>query len=130
MEYPDFGEAKAVCLPDALAEEEPVWSGFARYETTFTAEAGKQYLLEISDAYEGVEVFVNGISLGIQIVPTYQYDLTAAVKPGENQLAIEVATTLEREMSTVPNRYAEMIGGATKPTCPSGINGMVDLLVR
>ena len=125
--YPDFGPAKEVSVPDALDQEEPVWSGIARYENAFTAEEGRQYLLEITDAAEGVEVFVNGQSLGIQVVPTYRYDLTEAVRPGENLLVIEVATTLEREMSTLPNPFAAFIGGEVKPTNPSGLCGEVKL---
>ena len=36
----------------------------------------------------------NGKSLGIQIVPSYRYELSSYVKDGENEIAIEVATTL------------------------------------
>ena len=65
-------------------------------------------LLEISDAHEGVEVFVNGTSLGIQIVPTYRYDLSSAVRDGEDELAIEVATTLERRDGKIPESVCEI----------------------
>ena len=56
-----------------------------------------------------------------------EYDLTEAVQDGENVLVIEVATTLEREMSTVPNPMAEVFGGGESPTNPSGLNGEVVL---
>lgn len=124
VEYPDFGDGKAVALPDALAEEAPLFSGFVRYENTFTGQAGTVMILEITDAAEGVEVFLNGQSLGIQIVPCYRYDLTGIVRDGENQIRIEVATTLEREMSQIPDRY----GREKTPTSRSGITGEVRLL--
>ncbi len=131
ISYPEFAEKKEVTIPDQMAEEYPVFSGFARYENTFTATAGKKYVLEITDAYEGVEVFVNGKSLGIQIVPDYVFDLSKYVVDGTNELAIEVATTLERETSTIPNPYAKYIGADDiKPTCPSGINGEVKLFAQ
>ncbi|WP_130837055.1 hypothetical protein [Lachnoclostridium sp. Marseille-P6806] len=130
LEYPAFGEAKEVLLPDHLEKEEKTWSGIARYENSFTAEPGKEYFLTISDAAEAVEVFVNGVSLGIQIVPEYEYDLTPVVREGMNQVRIEVATTLEREMSTVPNPYAVMLGKSAEPTNPSGLNGTVRLLEK
>ncbi|MBR1740949.1 MAG: hypothetical protein IJ733_03575 [Lachnospiraceae bacterium] len=130
VHYPAFGEEKEVSLPDALEKEEPVWSGIARYTNRFTAESGKGYLLEITDAAEGVEVFINGKSLGIQVVPVYEYDLTDVVKAGENEIRIEVATTLEREMSTVPDPMAEMLGGSQKPENASGLNGQVLLYER
>ena len=110
IDYPAFGEAKEIVLPDPLAEEEPEFSGFVRYENTFRADealsaAGdKRLLLEITDAHEGVEVFVNDQSLGIQIVPTYCFDLTDALVPGENRIRIEAATTLERENYKIPHR--------------------------
>ena len=68
---------------------------------------------------------MNGKSLGIQIVPVYRYDLSEAVKPGENTLVIEVATTLEREMSQIPDQF----GVIHEPVVPSGISGMVKIYV-
>ena len=114
-----------VNLPDHLAEEEPLFSGFVRYEKTIACEKGEGLLLEISEASEGVEVFVNGISAGIQIAAPYRYDLSSLVKAGENELRIEVATTLEREMSQYPNPMAEMMGIKDTPTCGSGLTGTV-----
>ena len=128
IDYPAFGAAKTICLPDDLAEEEPLFSGFVRYEKnlTVTGQVPKTYL-EISDAYEGVEVFVNGKSQGIQIVPTFRYDLTKALQEGVNLIRIEVATTLEREAQAFPDRFSGMI--PKEPvTVPSGINGKVTLI--
>ncbi len=104
-------------------EEEPEFSGFVRYENEFMARKGEPLWLEITDASEGVEVFVNGISLGIQIVPTYCFDLTDALQEGKNQLRIEVATTLERQMAKFPDQ----LGQVTEATCGSGITGEVHL---
>ena len=72
--------------PDAAVRKR----SFIRYETRF---AGPAQLLEITDAYEGVEVFVNGQSTGIQVVPPFRYDLRGLTQEGENSLVIEVATT-------------------------------------
>ncbi len=127
IDYPKFGEKKEICIPDLLHEEEPLFSGFVRYENQFEGKAGETYVLEISDAYEGVEVFVNGRSLGIQIVPTYRFDLSSEIQDGVNELVIEVATTLEREASQFPNPYAKYIGQDVTPTCKSGISGTVKI---
>lgn len=128
IEYPNFKAKKEVTIPDRLHEEEPGFSGFVRYENRFMGEAAATYILEISDAYEGVEVFLNGKSLGIQIVPSYRYELSSYVKDGENEIAIEVATTLERETAKYPNPYAKYIGQEVKPSSFSGITGEVRLL--
>ena len=128
LDYPAFGAAKTVSLPDALGEEEPKFSGFVRYEKDLDTETVQKTLLEITDAYEGVEVFVNDRSLGIQVVPVYRYDLTPYLQPGKNRIRIEVATTLEREAWDFPSRF--QMAGMEKPpvTTPSGISGKVRLI--
>lgn len=122
IDYPTFKEEKDVRLPDSLAEEMPEFSGFVRYENTFNGKAGQKTVLEITDAAEGVEVFVNNISAGIQIVPVFRYDITELVKDGVNSLTIEVATTLEREVFKMhgPGRF-----GPGEPSALSGITGDV-----
>ncbi len=124
--YPAFEKPKTIALPDRLAEEEPKFSGFVRYERSLSLdEIPSEALLEITDAYEGVELFVNGQSLGIRIVPSYLWDITPALRKGENTLRIEVATTLEREAVDFFNPFAAVLGKTPEPTCPSGISGMV-----
>lgn len=46
----------------------------------------------------------------------------------ENEIAIEVATTLERETAKYPNPYAKYIGQEVKPSSFFGITGEVRLL--
>lgn len=121
--YPAFSQKKRVSLPDHLAEEQPDFSGFVRYETTFSLPSSKELLLDISDAAEGVEVFLNGRSEGIQISPPFCYRLHAGA--GENHLAIEVATTLERQCYPLLDRYQKMIVRA--PQGGSGLTGTVTL---
>lgn len=125
IDYPRFGDAAPVDLPDGLAAEQPLFSGFVRYEKEFD-DLPSNSVLEITDAYEGTEVFVNGKSLGIQIVPPMIYDLSGALQPGKNRITIEVATSLERQMSTQPDMIRQYLGlGDKQPTCPSGISGTV-----
>lgn len=85
-------------------------------------------LLEVTDAKEGMEVFVNGKSAGIQIVPPYRYDLTGLAEAGENKLVIEVATTLERQCYEMTKDDPRMkMRGLAKPEGGSGITGEVYL---
>lgn len=121
IRYPEFEKEKEVQLPDHLEEEEPEFSGFVRYENRLAVLGQERYLLEITDASEGVEVFVNERSLGIQIVPMFQYDLTSALIPGNNSIRIEVATTLERQMAVIPDR----MGRKKEAKALSGITGEV-----
>lgn len=123
IEYPEFRQEKEVVIPDNLAAEEPNFSGFVRYETSFYAKEYEKIYLEITDASEGVEVFLNEGSLGIQIVSPYRFELSEKVREGKNQLRIEVATTLEREMSGKPDH----MGQITVSTALSGITGYINL---
>ena len=87
--------------------------------------------LELSDAWEGVEVFANGKSAGIQIAPPFRYDLTALVKEGENSLAIEVATTLDRQCyGRNKGDVRFQMRGLTQPTDPTGITGSVFVFLK
>ncbi|MBQ6334821.1 MAG: hypothetical protein IJI46_07135 [Erysipelotrichaceae bacterium] len=129
IDYPSFGSESIVTLPDDYAKTDPKFSGIIRYETYFKAEKGRKVTLVISDAYEGVEVFVNGVSLGIQVVKEFIYDLSDQLKDGDNQLVIEVATTLERKAKAMNKfdivRIVQGQGGKAKD--PSGLNGEVYL---
>ena len=123
IEYPNFGAAKKVTLPDDVAGELPEFSGFIRYETTLpNSEYG---ILEISHADEGVEVFLNGQSLGIQVAPPFRYDLSGKLTEGENPLAIEVATTLERQAFPLLDEYGRNV--TNPPKGKSGLTGHVRL---
>ena len=123
-EHPHYDREKVVSLPDNIAEELPDFSGFARYETSLPYRKGKA-VLEITDAAEGVEVFLNGSSLGIQIAPPFRYDLTGKLEQQENRLVIEVATTLERQCFRLLDDYGKSV---TKPPVgKTGLNGRVFL---
>lgn len=127
IDYPAFAEAKRIDLPDTLADELPKFSGFVRYEREITLQKlPRQAQLVITDAHEGVEAFVNGKSLGIQIVPPFRFELTPHLKMGVNKLRIEVATTLERENADLPDMPRLYMGlGPKQPACPTGISGSV-----
>ena len=128
IEYPKFGEMTTVNIPEDIAVELPEFSGFARYETVIRASGGEITTLEITDAGEAVEVFVNGESLGIQIARPFRYDLTDRLTEGENRLVIEVATTLERQAYPAAEELIRQIHKA--PTCKTGLTGEVRLFRR
>lgn len=132
IRYPNFTGAAQIDLPDHLAEEQPAFSGFVRYEKQlYVREPFMSCLLIVEDAAEGVEVFVNGRSLGIQISSPFQYELGKDLQQGENSIRIEVATTLERAMAETVNAARQEYGlAACVPRGESGICGMVWLCTR
>lgn len=123
VNYPKFEALESKNVPDSVEKEFPEFSGYIAYENSFTGKERMNYILDITDAYEGVEVFVNGKSLGIQIVPTYHYIIPEEmICEGENKVRIEVATTLERQMAKTPNAYGIL---PEPPACKSGIAGEI-----
>lgn len=122
--YPNFQRPASVNLPDRLAQEQPKFSGFVRYERHIHRSTSAGLVLEITDAHEGVEVFVNGRSAGIQVVPPFRYDISNLAREGENHLRIEVATTLERQ---VGRRGLMGLLLTPRPSALSGITGEVKL---
>ena len=117
IHYPSFLAAKPVTIPEDYGRVDKNFSGFIAYETMFMRPEGKRLFLEITDAGEDVEVFVNGKSLGIQVLPPFRYDISGALKDGRNTLRIEVATTLERERKTNKKKWQ-----------PTGLTGAVSLI--
>ena len=126
IDYPAFSGKRPVAQLQSYHLTDPSFSGFIRYETRFAMEKNASFAaLEITDAYEGVEVFVNGKSAGIQILPPFRYDITGLCLPGENELAIEVATTLHRQCGDLPYTRANTPDQWPLEPTPTGITGQV-----
>ncbi len=69
------------------------YSGTAVYRKTFilsSERAGKHIWLDLGDVRELAQVKLNGQTLGIVWTPPYRVDATRALRPGENQLEVEV----------------------------------------
>lgn len=118
IDYPEFSEKKEIAKFEDYAKTNKKFSGYIAYENSFefSGKDGQSVYLEITEAGEDVEVFVNGESLGIQVLPPFVYDLSSVVRNGKNHIRIEVATTLERER-----------GANKKNQAPTGIYGEVKL---
>jgi hypothetical protein len=69
------------------------FSGTATYQKTFTIEKenkGTACCLDLGEVRDVAEVFVNGKSAGILWKKPFRVDIGGLVKPGENELKIEV----------------------------------------
>lgn len=121
-DYPCFSVEKEIRRPGNCALTDDSFSGYIQYKKEIEIRTGakkNRFIgLEITEAYEGVEVFVNGQSAGIQIVPPFRYDLTKICRDGKNCISIQVATTLERERGNKRTR---------KNAAPTGIMGKIYL---
>ncbi|MBE0696252.1 MAG: hypothetical protein IH586_04955, partial [Anaerolineaceae bacterium] len=128
-EYPQFHDAISLTELHNVGKIWPDFSGFMRYETRVEVPDAVHAaaVLTIENAYEGVEVWVNGEAAGMKICPPYVFDVSGLLKPGENTVRIEVANTLYRKVTSetkIPNYFG--------PRCivvePSGIVGKIALV--
>lgn len=122
LAYPTFEEAQPIEeLVDLSTSLYPGKAGTFRYERSFELDAAADLTLELEDAYEMVEVFVDGEPVGVRIAPPYRMSL-GTLDSGEHALAIDVTNTLDH---MVPDMF-----GMTEPSEPSGIVGKVRLELR
>jgi hypothetical protein len=131
-EYPHFHDPQEIAGFADVGLTYPEFSGYIRYENTVDIPVVRAAALVIEDAYEGVEVFVNGEPVGIQVAPPFRFEIGSAIKPGKNHLRIEVATTLERERHfapPIPGDFFAMLAKAPV-LAPTGIVGEVKLLLK
>lgn len=99
-------------------KELPHFSGNIRYEwQQEIAQTGK-YLLDLGRVEEAAEVFVNGESAGVRIVPPYVFDISM-VKPGINDITVIVSNHSGHRERDGFSRYL--------PFEPSGLLGPVVL---
>jgi len=97
------------------------FAGPATYSKQFTAAAaapkGEHVYLEIGDVHDYAKVTLNGKDLGARAWQPYRWDVTSALKKGDNELKIEVnATPAGRGPGGgAPAAAAPAVGLATAP---------------
>lgn len=131
-EYPNFHSEREVDRLENVGLTYPDFSGLIRYEHTFEVDekhAAQRAYLHIEEAYEGVEVWINGRSHGIQVAPPFRFEVADSIRKGSNFLRIEVATTLERERHYAPPIPGDFMASMKKTPilAPSGILGQVKI---
>lgn len=98
----------------------PTFSGTFRYETDFEWPGGAGHtVLDLGEAYETVEVWVNGRHAGVCICPPYRIEVGELLQPGRNRLVVEVTNTLAKEVRDYLSRSAAQE--------PSGLLGPVTI---
>jgi hypothetical protein len=117
------------------------FSGTATYTKTIqipehALSAGAHYWLDLGDVKEIAEVAVNGKYLGILWKTPFKVDVTGALKPGENQLVIEVTNLWVNRLIGDQQPYAVRKYTFTdikpykaeSPLVPSGLLGPVRII--
>lgn len=146
---PDRGAPAAITLQKLSAwndNSEPgvkYFSGTAAYSKTIDAPAqwfknGNHLWLDLGAVKNLAEVIVNGKSLGVVWHDPYRVDVTAALKPGANQLTIKVTNAwVNRLIGDAQPDVTQKITfttfkpyRATSPLQPSGLLGPVRVIAE
>lgn len=97
-------------------------AGTVQFLSEIEMDAVEGAVLDLGEAHETAEVFVNGISAGVRLCRPYTFDLSKLVKPGKNELKIEVTNTLGTAVREPMSHYLVIE--------PFGIEGPVVLKIR
>lgn len=70
------------------------FSGSGIYQVSFTAQPGKESVLDLGDVRYACEAFLNGRSLGVRVMPPYRYAIPAALMEETNLLSLRVTNSV------------------------------------
>lgn len=89
-------------------------SGTAQYELTFKTKKADHIQLDLGEAHELVQLWVNEQKVGTKMWAPYDFDITDFVEDGENKLTIKVTNSKANEMDQL--------------SLPSGLIGPVQIV--
>jgi hypothetical protein len=116
------------------------FSGAGTYASTVEApsawfDAGATLWLDLGEVRNLAEVSVNGVSLGVSWHAPYRVDITKALKPGMNRVAIKVTNTWvnrligDQQPNATRYTFADITPyTADSPLQPSGLLGPVEIV--
>ena len=97
----------------------PRFSGKILYKTTKCFAETNAMGIDLGNVGGTAKLSVNGMNLGMRISPPYRWNISEAVRQGENRIEVEVANTLAHR---IHDRFSEYMQIA-----PSGVTGPVKL---
>ena len=105
---PDWGAPPSVVFDRLISWTESAdpgikyFSGTATYQNLFNLEEGsvkKKMIIDLGEVRDLAEVYINGKSAGILWKKPYQADISQLIKPGENDLKIEIVNLWVNRMT-------------------------------
>ena len=96
-------------------------SGEGRYTTTFMVDpawlrADRQYWLDLGDVRDAAVVQINDRAIPVPVAEPFKVDVTGALKPGQNNLVVDVVNTPNNSYAaTTPGYYGFRPAGLMGP---------------
>ena len=76
----------------------PTFSGKMRYSFKIDVEKGEQISLDLGRVGSSAKLAVNGKDMGVRFTAPFVFDITDAVKEGENEVVVTVGNTLTQKV--------------------------------
>ena len=111
-------------LGDWATQGLSAYAGGVCYSRVVRLDGGGDTVLDLGQVRGTAEVFVNGRSAGVRVWSPYRFDMTGFVRPGDNQIEIQIFNTLAPNMDAIsPTPY--VFPGQTE----SGLFGPVQIVI-
>lgn len=125
---PVFGEAEEVETLTPVSDAHPSFSGIMRYEKRFSLnEQPEEAWFTASQVFDVLRLTVNGEDAGVCLTPPWALQVAQFLRPGENSITVEVASTPARDQMNFPQPPFDFSHEALEPT---GMFGSVALQYR
>lgn len=126
IRYPDFPEAEQMETLIPISSSAPEFSGIMRYEKTVSLPDVSICVFKAEYIYEVAEVYVNGVSAGKKLTPSYVWDISELCHEGDNTIVVEVANTPVRDARKAFSPF----GPEREVMEPAGMFGSIQLLTK
>lgn len=126
VRYPDFPEAEQMDALVPISAVSPEFSGVMRYEKTVFLSGISQCIFRPEYIYEAAEVYVNGVSAGKKLTPSYRWDISKLCRDGDNTIVVEVANPPARDARKAFSPF----GPEREVMEPAGMFGKIELLIK
>jgi hypothetical protein len=127
IEYPNFSEKRKLEKLIPYSRIDDTFSGIIAYEKAINMNPSGKVYFRAQHVNDVMQLWVNGTALERKIAEPFVYDITEAVKEGDNQIRVEVATTLEREQVKYP---APPFTFGYESKLPTGMYGEIQLIAE
>ena len=76
----------------------PTFSGKMRYSFKINVEKGDRVTLDLGRVGTSAKLMINGKDMGVRFTAPFAFDVTDAVKEGENDVVVTVGNTLTQKV--------------------------------
>lgn len=124
IDYPKFLAEEAWDMNKPYSTKDSKFSGVIRYRRKVQVDRSvSKIVFRPEHIFEAAEVFVDGVSAGKRVTPSYEWDITSLCRNDEVELVVEVANTPARDSLNRPGIFDPI----REVMEPSGMFGTITL---